>query len=186
MYKSISIIFIPLAHLSLHAADLDTKVAELSHDFSLVSQELAQLRLDFEDLSQKNQELLQQIQTLQLNIQKNKQYTDTQNAKTLTTINKQLQTLISKTPPPHASPTVQGKDTPPHPGKSNSLPPSQPNFNNNYPKEGISYTIKPGDTLSVIALKNNSSTNHIQNANRITDPRALRPGQVIFIPQKTK
>lgn len=53
-----------------------------------------------------------------------------------------------------------------------------------YPKEGISYTIKKGDTLSKIALEHKSKVTHIQAANKIQDPhKDLRVGQTIFIPQ---
>ncbi|MBN1404466.1 MAG: LysM peptidoglycan-binding domain-containing protein [Opitutales bacterium] len=59
-------------------------------------------------------------------------------------------------------------------------------FTDNFPKTGISYTIQKGDTLSGIARRNNASINDIINANRISDPTKLMPGQVIFIPQKTQ
>lgn len=53
-----------------------------------------------------------------------------------------------------------------------------------YPKEGISYTIKKGDTLSKIAQEHRSKVAYIQAANHIQDPnKDVRPGQTIFIPQ---
>lgn len=55
-------------------------------------------------------------------------------------------------------------------------------FSNNYPKEGISYTVQPGDNLSTIARKTGAKTKDIQNANQIADPTKLMPGQVLFIP----
>ncbi len=53
-----------------------------------------------------------------------------------------------------------------------------------YPKTGISYTVKKGDTLSKIAHEHHSKIAYIQAANHIQDPnKDLRPGQTIFIPQ---
>lgn len=57
-----------------------------------------------------------------------------------------------------------------------------PNFNENYPKEGITYTIERGDTLSSIAQKLGANLRDIINANKITDPTKLQVGQTIFIP----
>lgn len=65
-------------------------------------------------------------------------------------------------------------------------PIKEPTFSNDYPKEGIAYTVKRGDTLSEIAIKNNSSTRFIMDANKIADAKHIRPGQLIFIPQKKK
>ncbi|MDD3180985.1 MAG: LysM peptidoglycan-binding domain-containing protein [Opitutaceae bacterium] len=56
-------------------------------------------------------------------------------------------------------------------------------FSENYPKEGISYTVQSGDTISVIARKTNSRVQDIINANKIADPTRLRVGQTLFIPQ---
>lgn len=56
-------------------------------------------------------------------------------------------------------------------------------FSNEYPKSGMAYTVRPGDTLSRIASKYNSTVTDIQNANKIVDPTKLMAGTTIFIPQ---
>ena len=60
---------------------------------------------------------------------------------------------------------------------------STPTFTEDYPKEGVSYTVQRGDTLSSIAHKTNAKTQDIINANKITDPTRLQVGQTLFIPQ---
>jgi LysM repeat protein len=55
-------------------------------------------------------------------------------------------------------------------------------FSDNFPKEGVSYTVVPGDTLSRIAQKTGAKVSDIINANRITDPSRVQVGQVLFIP----
>ncbi len=55
-------------------------------------------------------------------------------------------------------------------------------FSDNFPKEGVSYTVVSGDTLSRIAQKTGGKVADIINANRISDPSRVRVGQVLFIP----
>ena len=59
-----------------------------------------------------------------------------------------------------------------------------PSFNNDYPKQGIEYTVMAGDTLGKISKKFNSKVSWIQNANKITDPKKLNIGKILFIPQE--
>lgn len=59
-----------------------------------------------------------------------------------------------------------------------------PTFTSDFPKEGLRYTVEPGDTLSSIASRFKSTVKDIQNANRITDPTKIQVGQTLFIPVK--
>lgn len=63
-------------------------------------------------------------------------------------------------------------------------PAVQTDFKDDFPKQGVNYTVQAGDTLSGIAAKLNASVPDIVNANRITDPTKIRVGQTLFIPQK--
>jgi LysM repeat protein len=58
----------------------------------------------------------------------------------------------------------------------------QTTFNDNYSKEGVSYTVQKGDTLAVIAKKTGAKTQDIINANKIADPSRIMLGQTLFIP----
>ena len=58
----------------------------------------------------------------------------------------------------------------------------QTSFSDNYPKEGVSYTVQKGDTLAVIAKKTGAKTQDIINANKIADPSRIMVGQTLFIP----
>lgn len=55
-------------------------------------------------------------------------------------------------------------------------------FSENYPKDGISYTVQSGDTLDIIARKTGAKKADIINANKISDPSRIRAGQTLFIP----
>lgn len=58
----------------------------------------------------------------------------------------------------------------------------QTTFTENYPKEGGSYTVQKGDTISSIAQKTGTKVQDIVNANKIADPSRLQVGQTLFIP----
>ncbi len=63
--------------------------------------------------------------------------------------------------------------------------PAKATFGTDYPKTGVNYTVKQGDTISKIAQENNSRVKWIMDANEIAKPnRDLREGMPIFIPQK--
>jgi chromosome segregation ATPase len=57
-------------------------------------------------------------------------------------------------------------------------------FDQDYPQTGVPYVVQPGDSLSSIARKLNSTVRDIQNANQISDPRNLKAGDTIFVPQR--
>ncbi|MEN9841152.1 MAG: hypothetical protein RL376_952, partial [Verrucomicrobiota bacterium] len=55
-------------------------------------------------------------------------------------------------------------------------------FSDNFPKEGVSYTVAAGDTVSRIAAKTGAKVSDIVNANKLADPTKIQVGQVLFIP----
>ena len=57
-------------------------------------------------------------------------------------------------------------------------------FQKDYPKTGVPYTVQAGDTLASIAKKFNAQVRDIQNANEIVDPTKIQVGQTLFIPQR--
>jgi LysM repeat protein len=56
------------------------------------------------------------------------------------------------------------------------------NFAEDYPKEGVTYTVQKGDTLAVIAKKTGAKQQDIINANKLSDPSRITIGQTLFIP----
>src|SRR4051812_19271589 len=62
-------------------------------------------------------------------------------------------------------------------------PAVQTSFSDDFSKEGVNYTVQSGDSLAVIARKNNAKMQDIINANKISDPTKIRVGQTLFIPQ---
>lgn len=61
-------------------------------------------------------------------------------------------------------------------------PTVQTTFSDDYPKEGVSYTVQKGDSLAAIAKKTGAKQQDIVNANRLPDPSRIVVGQTLFIP----
>ena len=61
-------------------------------------------------------------------------------------------------------------------------PAVQTHFGDDFPKEGVSYTVQKGDSLAGIAKKTGAKQQDIINANKITDPSRIAVGQTLFIP----
>ena len=55
-------------------------------------------------------------------------------------------------------------------------------FAEDYPKDGVSYTVQKGDNLATIARKTGARQQDIINANRLSDPSRITVGQTLFIP----
>lgn len=55
-------------------------------------------------------------------------------------------------------------------------------FSDNYPKSGINYTVRSGDSLGKIAREQNSTVQWIRDANRLATD-LIYPNQELFIPQ---
>lgn len=62
------------------------------------------------------------------------------------------------------------------------VPASSATFTENYPKEGVSYSVQKGDTLAIIAKKTGAKQQDIINANKLADPSKVMVGQTLFIP----
>jgi LysM repeat protein len=61
-------------------------------------------------------------------------------------------------------------------------PTVQTTFSNNFPQEGVNYTVVSGDTLSGIAKKTGGKLADIRNANKIADDTRIKVGDTLFIP----
>ena len=170
-------------------SDVRVAVAGLRQDLNLLSQEVRTLRLEIEQLSRENTALRAQLQAsladpaVQVKLanfsaalerlQQDYRAADADNKTTIIAeLNRKMATLTQQVQV--AIDTVSGAQpkisTPVH-------------FSEDYPKTGVTYTVRSGDTLSAIARAHGSTVKHIQNANKIVNPsRDLQVGQTIFIP----
>ena len=176
---------LPLAAQVMNsAASPAFELASLREDVRLLSQRLGELSLRVEQLERDNSELRTKSgQTYVTLAQLNQAIADaerTMNAamrdqkrETLQQVSAQLEKLANET---QAAINALAKGVATRPAVST------PSFTEDYPKEGVSYTVQKGDTLSSIAHKTGAKMQDIINANKIADPTRLQVGQTLFIP----
>ena len=161
-------------------------VASLREDVRLLGQRVNELSLRIEQLERANSDLqAKAAQNYVTLAQLNEAIADAQKAmqaalkddrhETLQQVSAQIEKLANET---QAAINALARNAATRP------PVSAPTFTDDYSKEGVSYTVQRGDTLSSIAHKTNARTQDIINANKITDPTRLQVGQTLFIPQQ--
>jgi len=157
----------------------------LAPDVRLLSQRLGDLTLRVEQLERENNDLrtkssqtyvtLAQLNEAIADVQKTMQAAlHDQKHETLQQVSVQLEKLANET---QAAINALAKSAAARPAVTT------PTFTEDYPKEGVSYTVQKNDTLSGIAHKYGAKMQDIINANKIADPTMLQVGRTLFIPQ---
>jgi LysM repeat protein len=168
----------------LAQADPRSELAALRQDVLLLTQRVGELSLTVEQLSRDNATLQEKYNRSYATVdQLNKAIADVnrtmqaelgdQKKEVLAQVAGQLEKLGRQT---NAALDALAKS-------QATRPVVQTTFAEDFPKEGINYTVQAGDTLAVIARKNNAKLQDIINANKISDPTRIRVGQTLFIPQ---
>ncbi|TAG27204.1 MAG: LysM peptidoglycan-binding domain-containing protein [Verrucomicrobia bacterium] len=159
----------------------------MREEFRLVQQRLGALAIRVEQLEEENARLARNAasadQTFATLAQLNTAISDlsrdikTANAATksevLSTVGTQMENLARQTNAALDSVTRTRATAPTT---------AAPTFSDNFPKDGITYTVAAGDTVSGIAQRTGSKVGDIINANRLTDPTKIKVGQILFIP----
>lgn len=174
------------------SSDVRVVVAGLNQDVSLLAQQVKSLRLELESVMRENARLRSEVAALK---------SDSQNATQLNSLSAGLENLrreyraadeaqkqqiiseVTRQINALSQEMQSAFDTVASAVSSQPSISTPVRFSEDYPKTGITYTVRPGDTLSKIAREQGSTIKHIQNANKIVDPsRDLQVGQTIFIP----
>lgn len=167
---------------------LRVAVANLTQDVNALAQQMKGLRLEMEQLRRENAELRvdrsgQQTQSQLSNLSSaievlRREYRAAdavQKKEIINEVSRQIDALGRQTEEAIQS-VANAVDAQP-----NVSTPVR--FSDDYPKSGLTYTVRSGDTLSQIAREHKSTVKHIQNANKIVNPaKDLMVGQTIFIP----
>lgn len=172
-----------LFSLTAHAQSAGAELANLREDVRLLTQKVGALALQVEDLQRENDALRKQTASAQ-----NQAYA------TVAQLNEAVENLDR---------AIKAGDTATAAGAAAQIkklgdatnvaldslakgqaarPPVQTTFSDNFPAEGVSYTVQKGDTLSTIARKTGAKLSDIINANKIADPTKVRVGDTLFIP----
>lgn len=181
--------------------DLRIRVTNLEQDVAAMTRLVKSVRLDLEQIDQQQRTLNENMRILQSSMQ---ELQTSQNTKSialeaqiqqvlqsykaedlrnrqeiLKDVYGRLESLASQT---QASVDAVARSV--NASASTGGSGSTTNFSDDFPQTGIHYVVQSGDSLSKIANQNNSRVKWIQDANRISDPRSLRVGKTIFVPQQ--
>ncbi len=170
----------------LAAQTTNVDLANLRQDIALLDQRQRALSVQVETLTRENEALRKQVAAATGNVatmtQLNDAVADLNKTIRAATADSQRETLQKVSVQMEALARQTNASLQSISRSSAATPVAAPSFNENYPKEGITYTIERGDTLSSIAQKLGSSLRDIVNANKITDPTKIQVGQTLFIP----
>jgi LysM repeat protein len=174
-----------LIALSAHAQQsAGTELANLREDVRLLTQKVGALSLKVEDLERDNEAMRKQVaasaqsqanatvQQLNAAVADLNQAIKTGDAATAASAAAQIKKLGDAT---NAALDSLAK------GQAQRAA-VQTTFSDNFPAEGVSYTVQKGDTLSTIARNTGAKLSDIINANKIADPTKVRVGDTLFIP----
>jgi predicted nuclease with TOPRIM domain len=170
------------------AESMRVTVAGLTQDMSSLKQEVRALRLEMEQLRRENENLRSALNPTSIQQQLNQMVGLIQNLRQEFKLadSEQEKIILSKVKGQMDSLASQMQNALESVSKAMA---SQPNlapkvrFTEDYPQNGMTYTVRAGDTLTKIARTYGSTIKDIQNANKIANPaRDLRVGQSIFIP----
>ena len=162
-------------------------LGDMQQDMALLKREVGNLRLEVEQLTRQNEALERKIRQMQSS-NTSSDLVRSQVASVRSDVSSQNEAMKREVKKDIESLASQTNDAIEKLAKAIGQRPQAPmptTFGDDYPKMGITYTVKSGDTLGKIARANNSKIKWIQDANKIEDPnRGLRVGESIFIPQK--
>lgn len=180
------------APLSAQSDNLRVTVANLNQDVNQLSQQVRALRLEIEQMHRENQQLRSQMAAATSNQQTEVQISSLSSA--IDALRREYQAAdaaqkeqilaeMTRQMSAFAKETQGAINTVAEAVGSQPQVTTPVHFSSDYPKTGITYTVRSGDTLSKIAREQGSNIKHIQNANKIVNPaRDLQVGQTIFIP----
>jgi LysM repeat protein len=173
------------------------ELANLREDVRLLTQKMGELQLRLEQLERENNELRAKTSGAAQNYASIQQLNDiaadlnraikasaasaaATKSETLQQVSAQIEKLAKQMNA--AIDSINKSNAATRTPASPASPVSPPQFSDDYPKEGTTYTVQKGDTLVVIAKKTGAKAKDILNANKLTDPSKIFAGQTLFIP----
>lgn len=185
MWKIVAIAAAMVGTMFAQTGSSQVELANMREDLRGLTQRVGELSLRVEELERENRELRQQassanrgtVTAAQLNDAVDDLHRSVRaeirdaNAQTVQQVAGQMEKLAKQ--------TNAALDAIARPAASK---PAVQAFSDDYAKAGVSYTVEKGDTIALIAKKNGARVSDIINANKISDPSKIIPGQTLFIP----
>ncbi len=183
----LSAAFVAPVVLTAQAASPAVELANLREDVRLLVQRVGELSLRVEQLENENARLAQtasgaeqnhatltQLNTAIADLSRDiKASAATTKSEVLATVSTQIEALARQT-----NAALDSVSRP----RPAPVPVAPVAFSDDFPKDGVSYPVAAGDTVSRIAQKTGAKVADIVNANKLADPTRIRVGQVLFIP----
>jgi hypothetical protein len=183
----LSVAFVAPVVLTAQAASPAVELANLREDVRLLVQRVGELSLRVEQLENENARLarnasgaeqnhatLTQLNTAIADLSRDiKASAAATKSEVLATVSTQIEALARQT-----NAALDSVSRP----RAAPVPVAPVAFSDDFPKDGVSYTVAAGDTVSRIAQKTGAKISDIVNANKLADPTRIRVGQVLFIP----
>ena len=181
---SMGLLAVSAAAQSIPSANAAYELTSLKEDVRILTQRVGELSMTVEQMSRENASLqskanqsyvtLEQLNRAISDLNRNIQSAlSEQKREVLNQVGGQMEKLAKQT---QAAVDAVAKN-------QATRPVVQSNFSEDFPKEGVDYTVQTGDSLAVIAKKTGAKVQDIINANKISDPSKIQVGQKLFIPQ---
>ncbi len=184
-------LFAPATFYAQAAMSPAQELANMREEFRLLQQTLGNLVIRVEQLeeantrlaqssagAEKNHATLTQLNTAIADLSRDiKVASAATKSEVLVTVGTQMENLARQTNAALDSVTRARPAPAPAPTPAAPLV-----FTDNFPKEGITYTVAAGDTVSRIAQTTGAKVADIVNANKLADPTKIQVGQVLFVP----
>jgi len=165
--------------------------ASLTQDVALLKEQLGEMRFEVERLLRENESL--ELRLKKLEVQNASAVSDVVFRQELASLRAEFNRLnksqreellaqISEQIRALAKETEKSLESVASGGTTTVGTPIVTKFNDNYPKSGIYYVVKSGDSISKIATSAGSTITYIIHANKIPDPDRLQVGEELFIP----
>lgn len=162
--------------------------ASLSQDVALLKEQLGEMRFEVERLLRENEALTLRMNKIEA--QSSSAVSDVVFRQELSSLRAEFNRLSKSQREELASQITQQIralakeiESQPTPSARPAAPAKPIVFDDAvYPKSGIFYVVKSGDTLSKIATSVGSRISYIIHANKIPDPDRLQVGRELFIP----
>lgn len=172
---------------------INVRMANLKADHEVMQKDVRDLAMRMEELERQNAALRAQLQSSGANANANLVTRDElrlSEARTNDAIaaesKRVQQAILEEIRAAKRATRVEAPAIPPGPPSPRVTEPSKIEVTDaekqSYMKEGIRYTVQPGDTLTKIAQKNNSSVRAIMVVNDISAPNKLWVGKELFVP----
>jgi len=170
---------------------LSTELANLSEDVRGLKQRVNELQLRVEQLESQNGELRSKAASNYVTLaQLNEAVSDLNRSIKSTAANTKQETLqqvavqmekLANQMNAALESVASTRSSRPASATTHATP-AATTFSEDYPKEGVNYTVQKGDTLAIIARKTGGKPQDIINANKLSDPSKIQAGQSLFIP----